>query len=105
MTIRHTLSAGAVLASLLAVPAVTLDGLGGPPGQAGLLSAASSQTKTAKPCSEAKHPAKCRARHQGHGGGGGTTKSGPGVSPGHIGGGGEINPGGGGGSGPAGIND
>ncbi|MFG1753795.1 hypothetical protein [Streptosporangium sandarakinum] len=103
MTIRHTLSTGAVLASLLAVPAVTLDGLGGPPGQAGLLSAASSQTKTAKPCSEAKHPAKCRARHHGHGGG--TSKSGPGINPGHIGGGGEINPGGGGASGPAGVND
>ncbi|GGP88796.1 hypothetical protein GCM10010140_18200 [Streptosporangium pseudovulgare] len=96
-----------MFASLLAVPAVASDGLGGLPPQAGPFSAASSQVKTAKPCSEAKHPAKCRARRGGHGGGGGggggTPKSGPGINPGRIGDGGEINPGGGGGE-PAGIN-
>ncbi|MEU9831162.1 hypothetical protein AB0D67_06410 [Streptosporangium sp. NPDC048047] len=101
-TIRYALSAGAMFVSLLAVPAVASDGLGGPSLEAGPFSSASSQVNVAKPCSEAKHPAKCRARRGGHVGG--PARSGPGVNPGRIGDGGDINTGGGGGSGPAGIN-
>ncbi|MFF0310210.1 hypothetical protein ACFYSC_22490 [Streptosporangium sp. NPDC004379] len=66
-TIKHALSAGAMFASLLAVPAVAPGALGGLPGPAGLLSTVTSQFKAAKPCPRARNSGRCRARRRAEG--------------------------------------
>jgi hypothetical protein len=97
--IRNALAAGTMVASALIAP-VTMPAQSAGAESTARSTSASHLTSVQKPCSQHKHPAKCRARHGGGGGsGGGKGHGGKGVigdldddhGPGSSGGGAGIN--------------